>query len=253
MLFYFCFILIAIIGIIVAAVSTAKSAKTKAAAQELNASSVLDDMSEEEKTVYDKIVTFVGHTNITETDIKAYQIHSIAETFASVPGGDFWDESVHNAPGQYDRLRRGVLDTPWLIAFDKKRGLANMLGSSDRYYLTSVRRCSCPDYRNRRLPCKHMYWLATALSGDMGPEVHGDPSHPFLGLTFAIAGRFAGNSKDEFVNWLRMCGAKAETALSRESTALICAAGRSEGKLSRAKELDMEIFSPDDVKSLFLE
>ena len=253
-MFYFAVI---IVGALIAIIVSLVIGNRKRVGKVAPANPVMRDdrkpvaMSSEEKTAYDDIVSFTGHESITQEDVKAYQIHSIIEVFASVPGGDFWDESVHNAQGQYDRLRRGVLDPPWLIALDKERGLANVLGSSDRYYLTSVRRCSCPDYRNRHLPCKHMYWLAITLADNEEPEVHGNASHPLLGLTFAAAGRFPGKGKDDFIKQMKLHGAEVETTLTRESTALICVGGRSGEKTNRAEELDMEIMTPDEALNLF--
>ena len=249
---FFMFILaVPVVAIALVVINKSKQNQINNAAKGPNDPFNLSNLNEEEKAVYDKVVAFVGHPYITQEDIKAYQIHSIVEAFTSIPGGDFWDESVHNAPGQYDRLHRAVLEPPWLIALDRKSGLANLLGASDNYYLTSVRRCSCQDYGYRKLPCKHMYWLAIALSSDEELEIHGNASHPLIGLKFATAGRFPDKGKDSFIKQLQSCGAKVESVLTRESSALVFADGHSDGKLSMATDLDMEILSVDEAMNLF--
>lgn len=59
-------------------------------------------------------------------------------------------------------------------------------------YLTSCKRCGCPDYRKRRLPCKHMYALAMELDGDMNKCILDNQHPPLYGLTLALAGTFQG-------------------------------------------------------------
>lgn len=81
-----------------------------------------------------------------------------------------WDPSVHAAPGQYARFGRAVARP--LSAFSKggsstrvlecstKSGAVKVQGRMDRVYTVSLDCCTCPDFQERGLPCKHIYALA---------------------------------------------------------------------------------------------
>lgn len=48
--------------------------------------------------------------------------------------------------------------TPKTINLDAK--FAIIVGSEGKAYKTTLTKCTCPDFKKRRLPCKHMYFLA---------------------------------------------------------------------------------------------
>lgn len=100
---------------------------------------------------------------------------------APAPGGDGfnysggpvfgpWDTSIHAAPGQYARFGRAVARplSPFskggkntkLLDFNGKAGFVKVQGRRDRVYTVSLDRCTCPDFQERGLPCKHIYALA---------------------------------------------------------------------------------------------
>lgn len=81
-----------------------------------------------------------------------------------------WDTSIHAAPGQYARFGRAVArplspfskggENTKLLDFDGKAGFVKVQGRKDRVYTVSLDRCTCPDFQERGLPCKHIYGLA---------------------------------------------------------------------------------------------
>lgn len=91
-------------------------------------------------------------------------MQKMGEDFQAL-GWDVWDPSVHRANGQLDRIRRAATDKRLtVIEYDGDFGTATIKGAEGNTYTVSGERCTCPDFRTRGLPCKHMYLLAMALS-----------------------------------------------------------------------------------------
>ena len=61
------------------------------------------------------------------------------------------------AQARKERAAYGEL-TPTYIDTELKYGL--FTGATGGKYRTTLRRCSCPDFKKRKVPCKHMYYLA---------------------------------------------------------------------------------------------
>lgn len=61
------------------------------------------------------------------------------------------------ADSRKGRAARGEL-TPVYIDAELKYGL--FAGSEKGKYRTTLRGCSCPDFKKRKVPCKHMYYVA---------------------------------------------------------------------------------------------
>ena len=61
------------------------------------------------------------------------------------------------AQARKERAAYGEL-TPTYIDTELKYGL--FAGATNGKYRTTLRRCSCPDFKKRKVPCKHMYYLA---------------------------------------------------------------------------------------------
>ena len=89
-------------------------------------------------------------------------MQKMGEDFQAL-GWDVWDPSVHRANGQLDRIRRAATDKR-LIIIKRDGSTFDIKGTEGNVYTVSGEGCSCPDFRTRGLPCKHMYLLAIALS-----------------------------------------------------------------------------------------
>lgn len=84
-----------------------------------------------------------------------------------------WDPSVHAAPGQYARFGRAAArplsvfskseNSTKVLDCNAKAGAIKVQGRLDRVYTVSLDRCTCPDFQERGLPCKHIYALASFL------------------------------------------------------------------------------------------
>lgn len=74
-----------------------------------------------------------------------------------------WDDSIHESESQIARQGR-AMTYPFSFRVSKKNKTARFSSTSDLpYYDTSLQECTCYDFQERHLPCKHMYRLAAEL------------------------------------------------------------------------------------------
>lgn len=74
-----------------------------------------------------------------------------------------WDSSVHNDDSQISRQGRSMT-YPFTFDVDPATETARFSSTSDLpYYDTSLSQCTCHDFQDRHLPCKHIYRLAVEL------------------------------------------------------------------------------------------
>jgi len=68
---------------------------------------------------------------------------------------DEWDESIHIETSQYSRFDRARTENIFIVhGYPFK-----MSGKSGRIYSVTGNSCTCPDFYDRKLPCKHIYRL----------------------------------------------------------------------------------------------
>ena len=77
---------------------------------------------------------------------------------------DLWSkwDACSNSEQQQSRMMRAASGEVVVKSIDKKARFAHFVGSKS--YKTTLLSCTCPDFKKRRIPCKHMYKLA----GDLG-------------------------------------------------------------------------------------
>ena len=86
-----------------------------------------------------------------------------------------WDDSVHAAAGQADRMRRAAEEGIQVTELPGGGWLAS--GASGSAYHVSFDGCDCADFSRRHIPCKHMYALAMEIAGfDPTPYLTSAPS-----------------------------------------------------------------------------
>lgn len=85
-----------------------------------------------------------------------------------LPADTIWrrwsDVAGEGASARKRRAIDGEL-TPIRIYPDSKKGVFS--GSEGGKYHTSLKKCSCPDFQKRKVPCKHMYYLADKCGIDI--------------------------------------------------------------------------------------
>ena len=76
---------------------------------------------------------------------------------------DGWDNTILIEPTQVkNRLNAEKLKAKD-VKIDRPSLRAEIQGSASVPYQTDLSGCTCPDFRNRKMPCKHMYRLALEL------------------------------------------------------------------------------------------
>ena len=128
-------------------------------------------LTDEERKFLYKVATFHGVRYISNDHIKAYNLHVMNTLFQNMPGWDEWDESIHRADGQYDRMVRAQTHNIDILSYDAKWKKAKVIGTKGDLYTTSCKECDCPDFQRRHLPCKHMYYLAMTLDGNVSQDI----------------------------------------------------------------------------------
>lgn len=88
-------------------------------------------------------------------------IKNTSQSTAAISATDWeaWDDSIHLAAGQADRIARAC-EQRLSIKKIKKDGTAVVRGSTGNIYCTRFDKCTCEDFKRRHLPCKHMYLYA---------------------------------------------------------------------------------------------
>lgn len=74
-----------------------------------------------------------------------------------------WDINIHEQEAQIERQGRSI-HYPFTFTIDKAKKVGRFSSTSVLpYYDTSLSSCTCFDFQERKLPCKHIYRLAVEL------------------------------------------------------------------------------------------
>ena len=74
-----------------------------------------------------------------------------------------WDESIHMPEEQRKRILSAEKATTTPLSVDKESLTGVFPGSGKSPYKTTLESCTCGDFIRRKLPCKHMYYLANKM------------------------------------------------------------------------------------------
>ena len=81
-----------------------------------------------------------------------------------------WDVCAGDEP-QIKRMKRAASGEGMAVKrFNEKQRTMVMVGSTGKTYTVSLTSCTCPDFKERGLPCKHIYFLAHKLGLQELPE-----------------------------------------------------------------------------------
>lgn len=87
-----------------------------------------------------------------------------AEDFAKI-GWPAWGYATHLLPEQRSRMEKGIYSKSMeLLGYDPEAHTACVLGEHGKAYDIDISGCSCPDFRKRGFPCKHMYFAVIEIS-----------------------------------------------------------------------------------------
>lgn len=259
----FCFFIVTVIVVITFFVKTKKESSDQhdgnPTSKSLSPQNGIDSwnmpsyFSSEEREKIKKIAEYFGVRYVTSKETHKWILHNLSEDFAAMPGWDIWDSSIHEALGQFERAERASADKEIsILCYDSKYKLAKVQGKT-AVYLTSCQRCSCPDYRKRRLPCKHMYALAMELDGDIEKDILDAEHAPLYGLTLALAGHLpkSSNGQGGIRAEITDRGGVWSEKIELDSSAVVMGDNPSVARQNRAEGFDMEILSPESILDLF--
>ena len=77
----------------------------------------MDGFSSEEQAIIREVAAFCGVRYVTQEDLRKHTIAQISRDFSQMSGWDIWDASIHESPGQYDRMGRAALDKRLQVLF----------------------------------------------------------------------------------------------------------------------------------------
>lgn len=71
-----------------------------------------------------------------------------------------FDDSIHQMQEQQDRIQRAVEQNISVKSILSNGYSGKIIGTTGNVYLTTLKNCTCKDFKQRQKPCKHMYFLA---------------------------------------------------------------------------------------------
>lgn len=113
-----------------------------------------------------------------------------------------FEDTIHDDSDQQIRMQRALQEDLTLKKMTENKFGGTIVGASGKSYSVSLRNCTCPDYKERHLPCKHMYkfviesgranifeagnkLIIQKISTEMQPEETSTPLHlPSQNATF---------------------------------------------------------------------
>ena len=190
-------------------------------------------------------------------------LSSVEDAFRSI-GWNYWTHDQHMSDGQYKRLYNALNDKRMDIVsidYEKQSGII----SSSEVYEVSGSGCSCSDFEYRGLPCKHMYFLLSALMSNEAEIVaminQGTSKVPVQQfdrnifkesnrqLLFVLTGKFEKGTRKEFTKIVEGIGGKVISSISSRTDYLITGANAG-SKLQQALDLDIPILSENEFLSI---
>ncbi len=180
-------------------------------------------------------------------NLKKQMISNTVAAFSNI-GWTEWDESIHCSDEQVTRMRRAVEENAFdLVCYNPNTQNAKIRSKSGKCYLTSSHRCSCPDFRDRRLPCKHMYFLSYVIPDYKDRFPNMKKGNSLKGLNFCICGR----GQDAVKEYISAHGGEIGNIFIRETSAVVLASQIESSVVATAKEYNMEILTFEELKTLF--
>lgn len=71
-----------------------------------------------------------------------------------------YDDHIHERPEQQERIKRSLKENMEIKFIAPNKYAGEVIGMTGNVYTVSLECCSCPDFKDRRKPCKHMYYFA---------------------------------------------------------------------------------------------
>ena len=115
--------------------------------------SIVYSKQDSEPTIYSETVT----TNTKSSELSSNKISATPLRSFSQLDWEKWPTSTHYKKGQYTRFHHAIEENIQIL---NRRYPTQIQGTTGNIYTTTFMTCSCPDFKKRNLPCKHIYKLA---------------------------------------------------------------------------------------------
>lgn len=109
-----------------------------------------------------------------------------------------WDIKTHNSENQVKRQRRALCETIPIEINTRLCSATFVSRYSNTMYKTDMVCCTCPDYSDRELPCKHMYRLFYELN-------HAPQNPGIIDISYPILDKFGLLSDEAKSMFIRFC------------------------------------------------
>ena len=116
----------------------------------------------------------------------------------TAPFLSIWGINTHNDENQIRRQRRALCETIPIEINTKLCSATFISRHSNKIYITDIANCSCADFSDRGLPCKHMYRLFYELN-------HTPQNYGILDIPNTILDKFANLSNDAKLKFIDFC------------------------------------------------
>ncbi len=173
------------------------------------------------------------------------------ELCAELNWNSIWPDTLHDEDDQIDRNIRADKDPIHIRSVSGDGEYFNMFGKSGASYLTSKRGCSCPDFKKRGKPCKHMYKILLVIA--YGEPIPNNEETPLYGLTFATVGRKGADDYD-VDSLIKSRGgtlADSRTHVFDCAAVVIKGSSPSQTKLDEAADTRTLVMTADDFRDSF--
>lgn len=185
-------------------------------------------------------------------------ISTMVYSFARA-GWSEWDVSIHNVVGQILRAERALQSECMRVCqYSSKFRFAKVEGDSNSYYLVSEKGCTCPDFCKRQLPCKHMYYLASAIPNlpqtviDTTESISdGTIDNAFKGLLFIVTGKKQKPVKEYIAKRGGMVTDKYIFDLWESITGVVMSDEAVTKRVSDMRDKNVLILTFDELKNIF--
>lgn len=190
--------------------------------------------------------------NRLQNDVYNHIAEMMTEDFRKI-GWTNWNPDIHATPEQLDRIKRASdsYNGIQLRKYSPNTTTGIIRGSSCKIYLTCGNGCSCPDFRKRGLPCKHMYFIAMnhneykSVLSEYDFVPYSAEDNTLYGLNFCILGRNQAAVK-EYIH--KHAGTFGQNSWWNISAVIVNGETQSQ-KLISAQENRVIVMTFDDLRS----
>lgn len=110
------------------------------------------------------------------TEVQSLALAQVEQDFITLDWNKYWTSEQLFSNGQFERFEQSVIDTDLKIVDINDNNKSGVI--EDRVALCKVSgsECNCADFVFRGLPCRHMYYLASALINLIKPQTETETS-----------------------------------------------------------------------------